>query len=89
MEISALVALLGAAFAGATTRNGLKQGISAGFGAGVIVLGVQIGSPKFVLESTIFTVSGIVAVSLVGGWFGAQLFPPLSAKRKRGLAAYE
>jgi hypothetical protein len=89
MEISALVALLGASFASATTRNGIKQGLCAGLGAGVIVLGIQIGSPKFALESTFFTVSGVVAVALVGGWFGSHLFPPLSAKRKRGLAAYD
>jgi len=89
LEISALVALLGASFAGATTRNGMKQGLCAGLGAGVIVIGIQIGSPKFNLESMIFTVSGVVAVALVGGWFGSQLFPPLGAKRKRGLAAYD
>ena len=89
MEISALVALLGAAFAGATTRNGLKQGLCVGLGAAVVVLGIQIGSPRFVLESTIFTLSGIILVSLVGGWFGAQLFPPIVAgKRRRRFSAY-
>lgn len=89
MEITALVALLGASFAGATTRNGIKQGMCAGLGAGVIVLGIQIGSPKFALESAVFTVSGLVTVALVGGWFGSQVFPPIAAKRKRGLAAYD
>ena len=69
-------------------RRGMKQGLCAG-SARVIVIGIQIGSPKFVLESTIFTVSGVVTVALVGGWFGSQLFPPLGAKRKRGLAAYD
>ena len=89
MEISALVAILGAGFAGATTRNGLKQGLCVGIGASVIVLGIEISSPKFTLESAIFTISGIVAVALVGGWFGGQLFPPLSAdKRRRRFSIY-
>lgn len=89
MEISALVAILGAGFAGATTRNGLKQGLCVGIGASVIVLGIQISSPKFTLESAIFTLSGIIAVALVGGWFGGQLFPPLSAdKRRRRFSIY-
>jgi hypothetical protein len=89
MEISAMVALLGASFAGATTRNGIKQGMCAGLAAGAIVLGIQIGSPKLTLESVIFTFSAMVIIALVGGWFGSQLFPPLSPKRKRGLAAYD
>jgi hypothetical protein len=89
MEISALVAIVGAGFAGATTRNGFKQGLCVGIGASMIVVGIHAGGPKFTLESTIFNVSGIIAIALVGGWFGSQLFPPLSGrKRRRGLAAY-
>jgi hypothetical protein len=89
LEIAALVVLIGAAFAGATTRNGLKQGLCVGLAASAIVLGVQISDPKFVLESAIFTLSGIVVVALVGGWFGGQLFPPVAArKRKRRFSSY-
>jgi hypothetical protein len=89
VELSALVALLGAGFAGATTRNGLKQGLCVGLGASAIVLGVQISNPKFALEAAIFTISGIVLVALVGGWFGGQLFPPLDpSKRKRRFSYY-
>ncbi len=84
MEISALVVLLGSAFAGATTKNGLKQGLCVGLGAGLIVLGVQLSQPRFELESIVFTESGIVVIALVGGWFGSQLFPPLGVPRKRG-----
>lgn len=87
MEISALVILVGASFAGATTRNGLKQGLCVGFGASAIVLGVQISDPKFVLEAGVFTMGGIILLGLVGGWFGGQLFPPIdSSKRKRGFS---
>lgn len=89
MEISALVAILGAGFAGATTRNGLKQGLCVGIAASIIVLGIQVCSPNFTLESGVFTLSGIIAIALVGGWFGGQLFPPLSAdKRRRRFSIY-
>jgi hypothetical protein len=88
MEISALVAILGAAFAGATTKNGLKQGLCVGIAASAIVLGIQIASPRFVLESAIFTISGIIIVALVGGWFGGQLFPPISSGRRRRSFSY-
>ncbi len=87
MEIAALVAILGAGLAGATTRNGLKQGLCVGFAASMIVLGLQIGGPNFIIESAVFTMSGIIAVASVGGWFGGQLFPPLSANRRRRRAS--
>jgi hypothetical protein len=88
LEITALVALVGAGFAGATTRNGLKQGLCVGIAAAAIVLGLQINGPKFTLESAIFTQSGIITVALVGGWFGGQLFPPVSARRRKGHIPY-
>jgi hypothetical protein len=89
LEIIALVILIGAGFAGATTRNGVKQGLCVGLAASAIVLGVQIGSPRFVLEGAIATMSGIVSIALVGGWFGGNLFPPLDAnRRKRRLSSY-
>ena len=31
--------------------------------------------PKIVFETIVFTVSGIVILTLVGGWFGSQLLP--------------
>jgi hypothetical protein len=89
LEIAALFALLGSAIAGATTANGFKQGVCVGLGASAIVLGIQISSPRFTIDSALLTVVGIIIIALVGGWFGGQLFPPLVARRKRGLAAYE
>jgi hypothetical protein len=88
MEISALVALIGAAFAGATTLNGLKQGLCVGIGASIIVLGVQFSDPNFVLESAVLTMSGIISLSLVGGWFGSQLFPPLDPSKRKKRFSY-
>ncbi len=87
LEIIALVTLIGAGFAGATTRNGLKQGLCVGIAAAAIVLGLQISNPKFSLDSAIMTDSGIIVVALVGGWFGGQLFPPVASHpRRRGIS---
>ena len=80
MEIAALVSLLGASFAGATTPNGIKQGLCAGLGASVIVLGIKIVDPKFSLDWAVMHFGGVAIISLVGGWFGGQLFPPLSPR---------
>lgn len=88
MEISALVALCGAGFAGATTRNGIKQGLCVGLAATAIVLGIQISDPKFMLESAIITLGGIITVSLIGGWFGGQLFPPLDPSKRKHRLSY-
>jgi hypothetical protein len=89
MEIAALVTLLGAGFAGATTRSGLKQGLCVGLAASMIVLGIQIAGPRFSFDSALVTLSGIISVALVGGWFGGQLFPPYDpSRRKRGLSRY-
>jgi hypothetical protein len=83
MEIAALFVLLGAGFAGATTLNGFKQGVCVGLAASMIVLGIQIGSPNFALDSSVYTMAGVIIVSLVGGWFGGQLFPPLDPSRRK------
>jgi hypothetical protein len=83
-EISAVAALLGSGVAGATTINGLKQGICVGLGAAVVFAGIHLGSPKAILETTVFLVGSTFCLSLAGGWFGAQLFPPVvSSKRRR------
>ena len=87
MEISGLAILIGSSLAGANTRNGFKQGLCTGFGASAIVLGIEISKPKFTPESGALLIAGIIVVSLVGGWFGGQLFPPLADKRRR-LSAY-
>ena len=89
MEISGLIALVGAAFAGATTANGLKQGLCVGLGASVVVVGVQLSNPKFALESLIFTVGGIVVIALVGGGFGSRLFPPVQPGKRRRRFVYD
>jgi hypothetical protein len=76
-EIKALAVLVGGALAGATTANGLKQGLVVGLGSGLILIAVQGQRATYWLEFAIFTLIGAVSLSLVGGWFGGQLFPPV------------
>ncbi len=86
-EIAALATLLGAGLAGATTFNGLKQGLFVGLGAAVVVLGIQIGNDKLVVESLFAMLGSVFLLSLAGGWFGGQLFPPIFARRHRSLSS--
>lgn len=87
-EISALATLAGAGFAGANSFNGLKQGLMVGTGAGVVILGMQMGSPGAVLELSLLTVLGTLLLTLAGGWFGAQLLPPILANPRRRTGYY-
>jgi hypothetical protein len=86
-EITALAALFGAGLAGATTNNGFKQGLCVGIGAAVVLIGMQLGTETAVLENTVLLVISTVSLSLAGGWFGGQLFPPVYAGRRRHIAA--
>ena len=80
-EIAGLTMLVGAAFAGATTWNGAKQGLCVGVGGAVLYLGFQWANPTILLETAVFAVSCTIGLGLVGGWFGGQLFPPLGERR--------
>jgi hypothetical protein len=82
-EICALAMLTGSSLAGANTANGIKQGLCVGLGAGTVLTGVQLGSASFVFETAVLTVISTVALGLVGGWFGGQLWPPLYAAPRR------
>ena len=82
-EVAGLATLLGAGLAGATTFNGLKQGLCVGFGASIVVIGISLGRSTLVLESLVLMLSSVLVLSLAGGWFGGQLFPPVIARRRR------
>jgi hypothetical protein len=86
-EIAAMVTLLGAGVAGATTFNGLKQGLFVGLGSAVVIAGVHFGNDKLVVQSLAGMVGTVVVLSLAGGWFGGQLFPPIFARRRRSLSS--
>jgi hypothetical protein len=82
-EVCALASLIGAGLAGSNTFNGLKHGLCVGVGSSLILIGVFFGNPKSVLESSVLTIIGVIVLTITGGWFGAQLFPPLQAARRR------
>jgi hypothetical protein len=87
-EISGLAILAGAALAGATTRNGLKQGLCTGLGISTMLLGIHLGVAPCTWTAALLTLGSTLALSLVGGWFGSELLPPvLPARRRRPLAS--
>ncbi|HLN26298.1 MAG TPA: hypothetical protein VK395_00985 [Gemmataceae bacterium] len=82
-EIQALALLAGSAFAGATTWNGLKQGLAVGIGAGTLVMGIKLASlnvQAYVLPAMLLSA---FALGVIGGWFGGQLLPPVYGNGRR------
>jgi hypothetical protein len=86
-EIFALGMLGGGGIAGATTSNGSKQGLCVGLGTAALLVGFSLGRPNVIPEQLVFTVSCSLALTLVGGWFGGQLFPPILAPRRKKMRA--
>jgi hypothetical protein len=84
MEIKALAILLGGALAGSTTSNGLKQGLCVGIATTVILIGIEINHVHSWIQLSALTTVSSFCLSLVGGWFGAQLFPPVVKLRRLG-----
>jgi hypothetical protein len=82
-EIAALVTFLGAAIAGATTANGLKQGLFVGLGAVMILTGMHLAKNHPDLERSIITGVSALFLSVGGGWFGGQLFPRVYGRTRR------
>jgi hypothetical protein len=86
MEIKALSLLLGGALAGATTANGLKQGLCVGLGSAILLIGIEINYVEHWVQVGALTTVSAFCLGSVGGWFGSQLFPPVIKFRKqRGL----
>jgi hypothetical protein len=85
-EIIALAMLVGGALAGATTANGIKQGLLAGLGVAAVSMGIHISKDKMEFESALLAACAPIALGMVGGKFGADLFPPVErAARPKGL----
>jgi hypothetical protein len=82
-EIKSLALLFGGALAGATTSNGLKQGLWVGLISTVILIGIEMSYVERLLHVAGLTAVGVLSLSLAGGWFGSQLFPPV-IRRPRG-----
>jgi hypothetical protein len=86
LEMKALALILGGVLAGATTRNGIKQGFCVGLASTVILIGIEMNYVERWLQVAGYTALAALSFSLVGGWFGSQLFPPvLPRRRHRGL----
>jgi hypothetical protein len=86
-EIKALALVVGGALAGATTANGLKQGLVVGLFACLILISVEGRHVDRWLELAVFTFISALSLTLVGGWFGSQLFPPVVKHPRRGLGS--
>jgi hypothetical protein len=83
-EIKALAILVGGALAGASTSNGLKQGLVVGLAASVILMGIQAPFIDVSWQLPLLTLVSTLSLALVGGWFGGQLFPPIVRMDRRG-----
>jgi hypothetical protein len=84
-EISALAMLAGSMLAGATTANGLKQGLVVGIGTATVLSCVRLAGNTMTPSLLLLTVMSALCLSAVGGWFGTQLLPPLFAPHRRKL----
>jgi type IV secretory pathway VirB2 component (pilin) len=82
-EIAALATFLAAGFAGATTTNGLKQGLCVGMGTGVLLTGFQLAKANPDMQVAGLTIISALLLSIAGGWFGGQLFPKIYARPRR------
>lgn len=85
-EIKAMAVLIGAAFAGANTTNGLKQGLVVGFAGSLILAIAQTPRAGALLQLVVLTFISTMSLSLAGGWFGGQLFPPVVRWHRRSPA---
>ncbi len=82
-EITALVIFIGGACGGAGTRNPIKQGLCVGLGAATVLLGAHLSRPVLPIPVLLFSLATAMGLSLIGGWFGGELFPPILVPRGR------
>jgi hypothetical protein len=89
-ELIALAVLVGGCIAGATTPNGVKQGVLVGIGAGIGLVGYFIASGEGAdVEKLLGPLLMAAFLGPLGGWFGSELMPPAtrsarSSRKKRG-----
>jgi hypothetical protein len=85
-EVRGLSMVLGGTIAGATRSNGIKQGLYVGIFTCIVLVGYQARFGGAFWQVAGLTLISTFSLSVVGGWFGCQLFPPvLQAKRARNL----
>lgn len=76
-EIKALMLVLGGALAGATTSNGIKQGLFVGLLSSAVLIGIQAPTTAAWAELAGYTALSTFTLCVFGGWFGGALFPPV------------
>jgi hypothetical protein len=77
-EVAGLIVLVGAGVAGISSASGLKQGLCVGLISDLFFLTICLGTGNLpALEQVVLTLLGVALLSLLGGWFGGQLFPPI------------
>jgi hypothetical protein len=87
-EISALAMMVGGVLAGATTRNGSKQGLFVGLGTATVLSGIRLATVSHTPELVFLMLISALSLCFVGGWFGGHLLPPVCRpRRKRATAA--
>jgi hypothetical protein len=78
-EITALAMFVGSALAGASTANGLKQGLCVGVATAILLVAFRLGGKHLQVDDVVLTAASALVICQVGGWFGSQLFPPILA----------
>lgn len=88
IEVFALAMILGAALAGAASRSGLKQGLVVGLGTAAAIVGLlSLGSFPYGGSVEPFAFAAVFLGPL-GGWFGAELLPPVPSGGRRHRLAW-
>jgi hypothetical protein len=82
-ELLALSVLIGGTIAGATTSNGLKQGVLVGIGAGIGMVGYFMSQGGAGAEKLLGPLMLCVFLGPLGGWFGSELMPPAAKEFRR------
>jgi hypothetical protein len=82
-EVFSLSILLGGCVAGATTRNGLKQGLCVGVVAAASLTGFFLTGLLDVSGTALMPVFTAAILGPLGGWFGSELLPHGDTRRRR------
>jgi hypothetical protein len=84
-EIKALALIAGGVVAGSNNFNGLKQGLCVGIAAAILLAGLEphVRDQWFEMVGLLFF--GSLCLTLTGGWFGSQLFPPVVSGKRHTL----
>ena len=80
-EVKGLALLLGGFLAGAATANGLKQGLVVGIVTAAL-MNALLAYQQAHLQTVELTTLLAFVLPLAGAWFGAQVIPPASARRR-------